>query len=190
MELSRRRPAAGDSEAHQAEVNRRFMAWIGILARHDRRDYLLKKMEEWKKFVYPRVSEPLFAIITFYFAHLLPAYFATLTPGRTKNLYDGRIRPKNIGMRDFWNRLTLAYQDILIHTELERLKKANVVTTKMLVERFFTDFVEMDSRDLRTSQDCRAVSASSVTIRTATMRCPARLKSNMRWRGSVIPYAT
>ncbi len=42
--------------------------------------------------------------------------------------------------------MTLAYQDILIHTELERLKKANVVTTKMLVERFFTDFVEMDSR--------------------------------------------
>ena len=145
-ELSKRRPTQDGGELHQAEVNRRFMAWIGALARHDRRDHLLKKMEEWKKFVYPRVSEPLFAIITFYFAHLLPAYFATLTPGRSRTVFDGRIRPKNIGVRDFWNRLTLAYQDILIHTELERLKKSNVVTTKALIERFFTDFVERDSR--------------------------------------------
>jgi acetyl/propionyl-CoA carboxylase alpha subunit len=145
-ELSKHRLTGEADAARQEEVNRRFMIWISSLARHDRRDFLLKKMEEWKKVVYPRVSEPLFAIITFYFAHLLPAYFATLSSGRSKAVYDGRIRPKNIGVRDFWNRLTLAYQDILIHTELERLKKANVVTTKMIVERFFTDFVEMDSR--------------------------------------------
>ena len=44
----------GRRETARDEVNRRFMAWIGALARHDRRDYLLKKMEEWKKFVYPR----------------------------------------------------------------------------------------------------------------------------------------
>jgi len=92
-ELSRHRPASDAGKDRQEEVNRRFMAWIGTLARHDRRDFLLKKMEEWKKFVYPRVSEPLFAIITFYFSHLLPAYFATLAPGRSKVTFDGRIRP-------------------------------------------------------------------------------------------------
>jgi hypothetical protein len=47
------------------------MAWIDFLARHEKRNQLLKRVEEWKKFVHPRVSEPLLAIITFYFEQLL-----------------------------------------------------------------------------------------------------------------------
>ena len=58
-------------------MGKRFMAWIDFLAHHEKRYRLLKRVEEWKKFVHPRVSEPLLAIITFYFEQLLPAYFLT-----------------------------------------------------------------------------------------------------------------
>jgi hypothetical protein len=46
------------------------MVWDGALARHERRDQMLKKMEEWKKFVI-RASASTVAIITFYFSQLL-----------------------------------------------------------------------------------------------------------------------
>jgi acetyl/propionyl-CoA carboxylase alpha subunit/acetyl-CoA carboxylase carboxyltransferase component len=135
-ELARRRAAPGNGR-HQ-ELKRRFPAWVGYFARHARREKLLKKVEEWKKLVHPRVSEPLFAIITFYFEHLLPGYFAGAES------FDGRIRPRNIGIPDFWNRLTFAYQDLLINEELQRLKKQHPVTAQAIIERFFTEFRETD----------------------------------------------
>ena len=142
-ELARRRISTDPNTWGQEEMGRRFMAWIDFLAHHEKRNQLLKKVEEWKKFVHPRVSEPLLAIITFYFEQLLPGYFLTT---RSKRTFDGRIRPRNIGVRDFWNRLTLAYQDLLIHDELQRLKKESPVTARAIVDRFFNDFQEMDTR--------------------------------------------
>jgi acetyl/propionyl-CoA carboxylase alpha subunit/acetyl-CoA carboxylase beta subunit len=142
-ELAKRRASTGSSAAVQEDMGKRFMAWIDFLAHHEKRNQLLKRVEEWKKFVHPRVSEPLLAIITFYFEQLLPAYFLTTT---SKRAFDGRIRPRNIGVRDFWNRLTLAYQDLLIHDELQRLKKESPVTPRTIIDRFLTDFQEMDAR--------------------------------------------
>ena len=40
--------------------------------------------------------------------------------GLSGRAFDGSIRPRNIGVRDFWNRLTRAYQDLLINEELQR----------------------------------------------------------------------
>jgi acetyl/propionyl-CoA carboxylase alpha subunit/acetyl-CoA carboxylase beta subunit len=143
VELAKRRRTTDPGSGGQEEMGPRFMAWIDYLSHHEKRNQLLKKVEEWKKFVHPRVSEPLLAIITFYFEQLLPAYFLTT---RSKRAFDGRIRPRNIGVRDFWNRLTLAYQDLLIHDELQRLKKQSPVTARSIIDRFFTDFQEMDAR--------------------------------------------
>lgn len=119
----------------------RFMAWIDRFARSGRRSPMLKQVEEWKKLVHPRISEPLFAVATFYFEHLLPNYFESQRTGRP---YDGRLTPRNIGVRDFWNRLAQAYRDLLIQEELERRKRRDPVTPRKLIERFFVDFRETD----------------------------------------------
>lgn len=44
-------------------------------------------------------------LITFFFDHLLPSYYDAERGAR----YDGRIRPRNIGIKDFWNRLDRSY---------------------------------------------------------------------------------
>lgn len=141
-ELVKRRILPDAGEGRQDELKRQFMGWIDHFAAHPRREALLRKVEEWKKFVHLRTSEPLFAIITYYFGQLLPAHFASVLAGKP---FDGAIRPRNIGVRDFWNRLTLAYQDLLINEELQRLKKQCPVTAAVVLERFFTDFRETDS---------------------------------------------
>jgi acetyl/propionyl-CoA carboxylase alpha subunit/acetyl-CoA carboxylase beta subunit len=140
-ELARQR-AADSTQGRQQAMKRRFVQWVTLLARHNERQALLKKVEEWKKLVHPRVSEPLFAIITFYFERLLPAYFERHASGRP---FDGQIRPQNIGIRDFWNRLTEAYQDLLIQDELQRFKKAYPVSANTILERFFVEFRETDA---------------------------------------------
>ena len=142
-ELARQRIIPDSSEERQRSMKRRFVSWIGFFAKHGDRQKLLKKAEEWKKLVHPRVSEPLFAIITFYFEHLLPAYFESVASGRP---FEGQIRPQNIGIRDFWNRLTEAYQDLLIQDELQQLKKQSPITANAILERFFVDFRETDAR--------------------------------------------
>jgi acetyl/propionyl-CoA carboxylase alpha subunit len=142
-QLAKRGVTSGTGRKEQDDLARRFVAWLGHFARHGQRPQLLKRVEDWKKLVHPRVSEPLFAIITFYFERLLPAHL-----GRTRGrrLFDGRIRPRNIGVRDFWNRLTRAYQDLLITEELQRRKKETPVTPALILDRFFTDFRESDDR--------------------------------------------
>jgi acetyl/propionyl-CoA carboxylase alpha subunit len=139
------RQLAGADTADQERdaLEQRFVAWLGRFARHPHRSQMLKRVEEWKKLVHPRVSEPLFAIITFYFERLLPAH---LGQARGRRSFDGRIRPRNIGIRDFWDRLTRAYQDLLINEELQRRKKQSPVTPAAILERFFTDFRESDQR--------------------------------------------
>jgi acetyl-CoA carboxylase alpha subunit len=122
-----------------AQLKPRFMSWVQNLARRSRSKPMLKKVEEWKKLAHPRISEPLFAVLTFYFEHLLPGYFEHMRSGRP---YDGRIAPRNIGMRDFWNRLAEAYQDLLINEELQLSKRESPVTARRLLERFFSDFHE------------------------------------------------
>jgi acetyl/propionyl-CoA carboxylase alpha subunit/acetyl-CoA carboxylase alpha subunit len=135
--------AADATAAAQDDLERRFVAWLGRFAGHSHREALLKRVEEWKKLVHPRVSEPLFAIITFYIERLLPAHLGRARRGRP---FDGRIQPRNIGVRDFWNRLTRAYQDLLINEELQRRKQAQPVTPAVVRDAFFTDFRESDER--------------------------------------------
>jgi acetyl/propionyl-CoA carboxylase alpha subunit/acetyl-CoA carboxylase alpha subunit len=138
-------------EDWHAQLMPRFMAWADHFARRSRKRPMLKKIEEWKKLVHPRISEPLFAVATFYFEHLLPSYFEFMRTGRP---YDGRLTPRNIGIRDFWNRMAEAYQDLLINEELQKLKQESPITASRLIERFFSDFQETD-RDLMTADPVR-----------------------------------
>ena len=97
-------------------------------------------MEEWKKIEFPRISETLFAIITFFFEHLLNQF---LESERTGKKFEGRINLRNIGMKDFWNRLAIAYHDLLIQDLLVRNKRSKKTTTQAIVDEFPLDFEEL-----------------------------------------------
>jgi acetyl/propionyl-CoA carboxylase alpha subunit/acetyl-CoA carboxylase alpha subunit len=125
----------------EQELKEEFSQWIRHLVSYPKCGSYLKAVEEWKKIVHPRVSEPLFAIVTFVFENLLPRFYEA-EQGVTE--YDGRINPKSIGMKDFWNRLQIAYTDLLVQ-DLQAKDKKQKKTAQMFIESFFYDFQELDS---------------------------------------------
>ena len=70
------------------ELKTEFIDWLNHFINHSKRSQYLKSVEEWKKIAHPRIPEPLFAIITFFFEHLLPNYYASRKRG---NDYDGAL---------------------------------------------------------------------------------------------------
>ena len=122
-----------------------FSVWLRHLVGYRRRNVLMNLVAEWKKAASPSVSEPLFGLITFFFDRLLPSYYGAERGGR----YDGRIRPRNIGIKDFWNRLDRAYKDLLIQEILTTTKRRDVVTPTRILDTFFGDVEELD-RDMMT----------------------------------------
>ncbi|HDP95268.1 MAG TPA: ATP-grasp domain-containing protein [Candidatus Aminicenantes bacterium] len=124
-------------------VRARILAWLRRLSAYPRRHQLLAPLEEWKSGAYPRISETLFVVITDIFCRLLPQYFRAETH---PDAYIGRINPARIGRKkDFWNRLSVAYQDLLIHEVLAELKQQGRIPACQVIDRFFTDFQEMDA---------------------------------------------
>ena len=140
------RSAATASESAQQALAVGFSQWLRRLVGYRRRGVLLKSVADWKKAAFPTISEPLFALITFFFDHFLPSYYRAERGGR----YDGRIRPRNIGIKDFWNRLDRAYKDLLIQEVLLEAKRGETVTPARILKAFFTDVEELD-RDMMTA---------------------------------------
>jgi acetyl/propionyl-CoA carboxylase alpha subunit/acetyl-CoA carboxylase beta subunit len=124
-----------------------FYAWLNTLLRHPQMKDFIRPVQEWKKIQYPRISEPLFAIVTFLFEKLLSQYCEAEREGRS---YDGRIKLRDIGMKDFWNRLDTAYNDLLIQDVLLQDKRSKKCRFEPIISEFFTDFRELDS-DLMTA---------------------------------------
>ncbi len=113
-----------------------FKHFIGSSLRGD----FLKNVEEWKKNAFPRLSDTLFVIITFFFEKLLGEYYDS----KGNKEYNGRINPVSIGRRkDFWNRLTIAYFDLLIQDVLDDVKKSKSTGYQALIDKFFLDFEEI-----------------------------------------------
>ena len=117
-----------------------FDHWIRRLVALRRRGELMQLVAQWKKAAFPTVSEPLFGLITFFFDHLLPSYYDAEHGGR----FDGRIRPRNIGIKDFWNRLDRAYKDLLIQEVLIETKRRETITPARILDAFFTEPEELD----------------------------------------------
>ena len=133
------------------ELRERLHQWIRRLVRYRRRGALLKSVADWKKAAFPTVSEPLFGLITFFFDRLLASYYtAEATGGR----YQGMIRPRNIGIKDFWNRLDRAYKDLLIQEVLIDTKRRYRITPEIVFDDFFTD-VDLLDRSLMTADPAR-----------------------------------
>ena len=124
------------------DLRNQFIEWLHNFIKHPKRNEYLKSVEEWKKIAFPRFSEPLFAVITFIFEHLLPSYYESESGRKT---YNGTINLRNIGIKDFWNRLTIAYHDLLIHDVLTRNKRSKKIGGRVIIEKFFSDFREFKS---------------------------------------------
>jgi acetyl/propionyl-CoA carboxylase alpha subunit len=130
--------AAAEAEAR---LRRQFRSWLRHFSRHPRRGRLLKSVAEWKRLQMPRISEPLFGLVTFLFERLLPNFYEDEQGIRT---YDGRISPRNIGIKDFWNRLDAAYRDLLLEDVLAEQKRKTPRRPQAILDRFFTDVQEIE----------------------------------------------
>ncbi len=138
----------GDEAAEaEARLRRQFRSWLRHFSRHPRRGSLLKSVAEWKRLQMPRISEPLFGLVTFLFERLLPDFYEDEQGVRT---YDGRISPRNIGIKDFWNRLDAAYRDLLLEDVLSEQKRNTPRRPQAILDRFFVDVEEIEP-DLMTA---------------------------------------
>jgi acetyl/propionyl-CoA carboxylase alpha subunit len=130
----------GDSYTPQQRES--FDHWLNYFSKSNQRGTFLKSVEEWKKLAFPQLSDTLFVIITFFFEKLLHEYQAAEQDGKS---YNGRINPVSIGRRkDFWNRLTMAYHDLLIQRVLEDVKREKKTNSAAIVDKFFTNFKEIN----------------------------------------------
>jgi acetyl/propionyl-CoA carboxylase alpha subunit/acetyl-CoA carboxylase beta subunit len=141
----------GEDAVAPAVLEDKFYGWINVYLQHPKKKEFIHPVQEWKKIQYPRISEPLFAIVNFLFEKLLPEYCEAESEGRK---YDGRIKLRDIGMKDFWNRLTSAYNDLLIQDVLNQDKRAKTCRFEPIIAEFFTDFHELDS-DLMTADPAK-----------------------------------
>ncbi|MGD9201059.1 MAG: carboxyl transferase domain-containing protein, partial [Chitinispirillia bacterium] len=121
-----------------------FSIWLNNFIHHSDCGKKLKLIEEWKKIVFPRISETLFVIITFFFEKLLPEYYAAQN---SKRKYTGKVNPVHIGKKkNFWHRLTLAYNDLLIQDILLKEKRTNPILPEKIIKKYFTDFTDINGQ--------------------------------------------
>ena len=132
---------AEEAQEADARLRRQFRSWLRHFSRHPRRGRLLKSVAEWKRLQMPRISEPLFGLVTFLFERLLPNFYEDEEGIRA---YDGRISPRNIGIKDFWNRLDAAYRDLLLEDVLAEQKRKTPRRPQAILDRFFFDVQEIE----------------------------------------------
>ncbi|MEE8397188.1 MAG: biotin carboxylase N-terminal domain-containing protein, partial [bacterium] len=131
--------------------NEAFFVWLqAFISRRDV-EGVMNQVSKWKRLAHPRLSEPLFGILSYYFSNLLPSFYAAQ---RGEKKFDGRISPRNIGIKDFWNRLNQAYTDLLIQNLLAEYKQTTSISPARVIETFFTNFEEINE-DLMTSDPVR-----------------------------------
>ncbi len=151
-----------------------FSAWIAMLSNHSRGQHFLKSVEEWNRSVHIEKSDTLFVVVSFIFEKLVPEYYASKEGSKR---YDGKVDPVRIGRRkDFWNRLTVAYRDLLFNELLTGEKRKRHTTKDSLVERFVRNFDEMNG-DL--------MSANPVAFPTFRTTIEAALKKDVTPSGLV-----
>lgn len=136
-----RRKNDQQKEFNQERLSRQFNDWLKYFTEHSNSGALLSTVEEWKSIGYPQLSDTLFVIITFFFEKLLPEYYRTEDGSR----YKGIINPARIGRRkDFWNRLTMAYHDLLIQQVLRAEKQKGKTSVEAFLSRYVENFTELN----------------------------------------------
>jgi len=144
--------ASGPSATNIGErLSQQFYSWYQRMAGMPKATEFIRAVEEWKKSSFPHLSDTLFVVVTFLFERLLGLYLAS---EQDRRRYDGRISPRAIGRRkDFWNRLTIAYRDLRIQQVTEEFKARKGTGYGDFVQRFFTEFEEING-ELLSSDPC------------------------------------
>ena len=128
-----------------------FFDWYERLASMPKGSSFFTTVEEWKKLNFPHLADALFVVITHIFQNLLASYIQSERHGKT---YQGRIAPRFIGRRkDFWNRLNIAYTDLLMQRKLIEQKRQNVFGYQDLIDKFFVSW-EDRYEDLLSTDPC------------------------------------
>ena len=139
---------SADSQAQGEQQSKHFADWLKYFAKFRGRGDFLKDVEEWKRVYFPRLSESLLVLITFFFEDLIPEFLDSQQTGKN---YEGRINPGRIGKRkDFWNQLNIAYRDLLVQRTLDGEKRKKSATVEAFTNKFFSEFEETNP-DLMTS---------------------------------------
>ena len=120
-------------------VRIKFFKWLANFIDHKDCDDVLGTISDWKRVVFPRMSPPLFGLVRYYFSGLLPSLYEAQ---QKKGKFQGKITPRNIGIKDFWNRLDQSYKDLLIQNLL-REYKSSVITPTKVINHYFKDFKEL-----------------------------------------------
>jgi len=135
----------------EIEVQAAFSEWMEELAGHSGCANFLKSVEEWIRVVHKDKSDTLFVVLSFFFEKILPEYYASR---RTGKRFVGKIEPVRIGRRkDFWNRLTIAYRDLLFNEFLNKENRARHTTYESLIEKYVENFDEL-SESLMSADPC------------------------------------
>ena len=158
--------AGGDAQSNP-QLQKQFVDWYLRILELPKIGGFFRTLEEWKKVSFPELSDTLFTVMSFYFENLVGAYLKSELPDGKK--YDGRISPRNIGRKkDFWNRLDIAYRDLLIQNLLVRNKKQHPITYESIIDKYFAEFEERDSNLL--SSDPRRFPGFRLSIESAIDR--------------------
>ena len=148
------RSAGGSDDAAPERVAARlkgqFFDWYRRIADNSRSGDFFRAVEEWKKRAFAHLPDTLFVVVTFLFDRLLLSYLRSEWDGRR---YDGRIAPRKIGRKDFWNRLHIAYRDLRIQNTLTHFKSRRATGPQAFIDMFFSDFEELFA-DLLSSDPC------------------------------------
>ena len=123
-----------------SDTKEEFAKWIAHFVKYDQRGAFLSDVEEWKRVNFPRMSESLLVLITYFFETLVPRYIESQ---RSSKAYNGQINPGRIGKRkDFWNQLNIAYQDLMVQRVLTSYKRQKLATVTAFKDNIFTEFEE------------------------------------------------
>ena len=144
-------PMDGSASPSVEQLREQFIDWYSRINKMPKGAGFYRNVEEWKKLSFPHLADALFVVVTYLFESLLSSYIASERDGKT---YQGRIAPKNIGRRkDFWNRLNMAYNDLLMQNVLREHRNRNRFSHTDIIERYFTDW-EPRFDDLISSDPC------------------------------------
>ncbi len=132
-------------------LREQFIDWYLRIIKMPKGFEFFRAVEEWKKISFTHLSDTLFVVVTHLFENLLLSFVQSEREGRA---YNGRISPKNIGRKkDFWNRLNIAYRDLLIQNVLRDIKNRSNIGFETFIETYFTDFEERFG-DLLSTDPC------------------------------------
>jgi len=128
------------SDDDYEQLRQSFNAWLHHFTSQSDRGDILAKVEEWKSIGAPQMNASLFVILTHLFEKIIPSYYNS---SEDASQYNGAINPARIGRRkDFWNRLTMGYQDLLIQGVLRAEKNKRNNDYQAILSKFFTNFKE------------------------------------------------